>query len=261
MPVAEALPYFARGFKNKAAIKYLLDLEERGVDAALAMNPYLSSAEIEILLFRATSITKTLLASRVDLTQAQSLEVVRSQDPLVITALLTSQGISRPKLSEEVIKELLGPGWISVSYASSILELMEEGSIYKGELLKLGTSTTNSVSLRQARRKNILKLQRTLKEGYFREYADLVAPNQINRIKRYKDGHTVDPLTARLPALLLEGDMGLEISSATTCEAVMKLAGNVGDEFFSLLFGLLPDWGLTLGELVSTALSLTSHPA
>jgi len=193
VPVSEVLPYFARGFSNRSAIKHLLELECQEVDMALAMNPYLTTSEIDAILARSTSLTKTLLASRIDLTTAQSIELVKSQDPLVITSLLTSQNVSRPKFADEVIKELLGPGWISVSYVTSISELMSEGSIYKAELLKKGISTENSVSLRSQRRRSILKLQRTLQEGHFREYVQVTAPDQSNRIDRYKDGRSVDP--------------------------------------------------------------------
>ena len=256
------VPYLAIGCNNKVAIKALMALRRKDVDAGLALNPYLDGFQIDTLLDTCSSKTKAIVASRLDLTVAHMKKIINGKSGLARQALLTrgsDLSMHLPKklinIPEEIVAQAMGSDWFAPEYAKSLLDLISKSSPLRQKLAEEATTPTTWAKT-SGFKGNKERIEDLLRINFYPRYIYIVLGRTVKGIDSDSELES-NPVDQPLPSLI-QGFIYKEgATPAIICRLVDDLLPEgVSPEFYTLFFSLLPDWQLSIKQAVETCLSI-----
>ena len=249
------LSYIARGASGESAIKVLCDLNNRIVDRGLALNPNLSTEQISDLYKRTNRGAKILVASRYDLTTEMIREiVVENPHQSVVLSLLTRGWRAKRDVPDDLAKTIISRKWFSERYCSLLLNFISADSTLRPLLgVDLYGFSTPSILVWEFKRDT--KIIEDLRLAHcYKSYTDLSLKSKfVEQLRKDKNllGSSVAALgCGNLPET--------EVPPGLIFNRIQEVLPDASVEFFSILFSILPEWGLSVAQSVETALALSN---
>lgn len=268
------LTLLAYGMRDEAALTALIALHSQEADLAVVLNDNLNSSQIQTLIdrykgyddfFSQGSQIAILLASRLDLTQDQTWEIVKSDNQRMRQALT----LRRPKpdntLGYDLLRYIFHTSWFTPKYANISVNLAAiEDDDQRLELTRMYESRVKAESRMHAKltprasRENdrINKQIRYAKRSNGYQMRDANAVLNEDMVKVAAAIYVAPTETVAHP--LLE-----ELDTMQDKPVVLWLENKIksemkegGPQYWGIFFPLLQEWNRSLADLVITCNSL-----
>ena len=227
----------------------------------LALNKNLTSAHVDRLLKKSDGYTEALIASRLDLTEAQMLKIIGSKRVLSRVALVNRPNRPGTQMSTELVEYVLSQRWFTPDYAVCFQNGPQSFTKeQRAALSSIISATSANYFIFTTPYKGLLTQLDNLKRGYQYEPNYLTGskpPLEADRKLTTLSNLTINEFLTDLNSL-----RSFTVSEADMAAAIERRLTPIQSSTPQLLLSMLPGWHGTVAELLNTVRSLaTSHLA